>query len=191
MAFRLRSTIMQLATPDHMRGRVSSINGLFVGSSMRSAHSMQAHGACWDSSPQSSLAGSFRSASAVTAWRAPKLRRLHFNQMKQPIPDTKNRPEPGFPALVESGGLNPDLLLQVFPTLLLVDRAFGGQARFQPVKPISSPESTRSRIPRIHAAGVLSILRSACGSGRGCAVPAVLGLARRTLGRRRRRALLP
>ena len=29
----LRSTIMQLSTPDDMRGRVSSINGIFVGSS--------------------------------------------------------------------------------------------------------------------------------------------------------------
>lgn len=29
----LRSTILQLTTPDHMRGRVSSINGLFIGSS--------------------------------------------------------------------------------------------------------------------------------------------------------------
>ncbi len=29
----LRSTILQLATPDEMRGRVSSINGLFIGSS--------------------------------------------------------------------------------------------------------------------------------------------------------------
>ena len=29
----LRSTILQLATPDHMRGRVSAINGIFIGSS--------------------------------------------------------------------------------------------------------------------------------------------------------------
>ena len=29
----LRSTIMQLVTPDEMRGRVSSINGIFVSSS--------------------------------------------------------------------------------------------------------------------------------------------------------------
>src|SRR3546814_19841893 len=29
----LRPTILQLATPDAMRGRVSSINGLFIGSS--------------------------------------------------------------------------------------------------------------------------------------------------------------
>ncbi|MCM2336578.1 MAG: MFS transporter [Pseudomonas sp.] len=29
----LRSTILQLATPDHLRGRVSSINGIFIGSS--------------------------------------------------------------------------------------------------------------------------------------------------------------
>jgi hypothetical protein len=29
----LRTTILQLATPDDMRGRVSSINGIFIGSS--------------------------------------------------------------------------------------------------------------------------------------------------------------
>ena len=29
----MRSTIMQLVTPDDMRGRVSSINGIFIGSS--------------------------------------------------------------------------------------------------------------------------------------------------------------
>jgi len=29
----VRSTIVQLATPDHMRGRVASINGIFIGSS--------------------------------------------------------------------------------------------------------------------------------------------------------------
>ena len=29
----LRTTIMQLATPDSMRGRVSAINGIFIGSS--------------------------------------------------------------------------------------------------------------------------------------------------------------
>jgi hypothetical protein len=29
----LRSTILQLATPDAMRGRVSAINGIFIGSS--------------------------------------------------------------------------------------------------------------------------------------------------------------
>lgn len=29
----MRQTIMQLATPDHMRGRVSAINGIFIGSS--------------------------------------------------------------------------------------------------------------------------------------------------------------
>ena len=29
----IRSTILQLATPDHLRGRVASVNGLFIGSS--------------------------------------------------------------------------------------------------------------------------------------------------------------
>ena len=29
----IRSTIVQLATPDEMRGRVASINGIFIGSS--------------------------------------------------------------------------------------------------------------------------------------------------------------
>jgi MFS family permease len=29
----IRSTILQLLTPDHMRGRVSAVNGIFIGSS--------------------------------------------------------------------------------------------------------------------------------------------------------------
>jgi hypothetical protein len=29
----LRNAIMQLITPDHMRGRVAAINGIFIGSS--------------------------------------------------------------------------------------------------------------------------------------------------------------
>ena len=33
MSVVLRSTILQLATPDAMRGRVSAINGIFIGSS--------------------------------------------------------------------------------------------------------------------------------------------------------------
>jgi MFS family permease len=33
MSVVLRTTIFQLVTPDHMRGRVSAINGIFIGSS--------------------------------------------------------------------------------------------------------------------------------------------------------------
>jgi hypothetical protein len=29
----IRGSIMQLTTPDHMRGRISAINGIFIGSS--------------------------------------------------------------------------------------------------------------------------------------------------------------
>ena len=29
----IRQTILQLKTPDHMRGRVSSVNSIFIGSS--------------------------------------------------------------------------------------------------------------------------------------------------------------
>jgi len=79
-----RSTIMQLATPDHMRGRVSSINGLFVGSSNEiGAFYAGSMARLLGLVPAVVLGGCVTmGVAAVTAWRAPRLRRLHFSQLK-------------------------------------------------------------------------------------------------------------
>ena len=80
----LRSTIMQLSTPDEMRGRVSSISGIFVGSSNEL-------GAFWSGSMArllglvpSVVLGGFMTLAVVatTAQRAPKLRRLDLRDLR-------------------------------------------------------------------------------------------------------------
>jgi MFS family permease len=80
----LRSTILQLATPDHLRGRVSSINGIFIGSSNEL-------GAFYSGSMARVLGlipavvlGGFVTLGVVgiTAWKAPKLRRLDLKELQ-------------------------------------------------------------------------------------------------------------
>lgn len=89
-----RSTIMQLATPDHMRGRVSSINGLFVGSSNEiGAFYAGSMARLLGLMPAVVLGGCVTmGVAAATAWRAPKLRRLHFSDLRaKPLEsETKN-----------------------------------------------------------------------------------------------------
>ena len=79
----LRSTILQLATPDHMRGRVSSINGIFIGSSNELG--------AFESGVAARLLGLVPSVVfggcmtlgvvAATARLAPKLRRLDLRDL--------------------------------------------------------------------------------------------------------------
>lgn len=80
----LRSTILQLATPDEMRGRVSSINGIFIGSSNEL-------GAFWSGAmarvmglvPSVVFGGIMTlGVVAATAWRAPRLRRLNLDELR-------------------------------------------------------------------------------------------------------------
>jgi MFS family permease len=80
----MRSTILQLATPDEMRGRVSSINGIFIGSSNEL-------GAFYDGSmarliglvPAVVVGGCVTlGVVTVTALRAPKLRRLDLRDLQ-------------------------------------------------------------------------------------------------------------
>ncbi|TWT23838.1 MFS transporter [Luteimonas marina] len=80
----VRSTIMQLATPDDMRGRVSSINGLFVGSSNEiGAFYAGSMARLLGLVPAVVLGGCVTmGVAAVTAWRAPRLRRLCFSELK-------------------------------------------------------------------------------------------------------------
>ena len=80
----LRSTILQLATPDQMRGRVSAINGLFIGSSNELG--------AFESGIAARLMGLVPSVVfgggmtllvvATTSALAPKLRRLELQQLE-------------------------------------------------------------------------------------------------------------
>jgi MFS family permease len=79
----MRTTIMQLATPDEMRGRVSSINGIFIGSSNELG--------AFESGVAASLLGLIPSVIfggtmtlavvAMTAYLAPKLRKLDLQKL--------------------------------------------------------------------------------------------------------------
>lgn len=80
----VRSTILQLATPDHMRGRVASINGIFIGSSNELG--------AFESGVAARLLGLVPSVIfggcmtlgvvAATAKLAPKLRRLDLRDLQ-------------------------------------------------------------------------------------------------------------
>ncbi|HEY9540109.1 MAG TPA: MFS transporter [Luteimonas sp.] len=80
----LRTTILQLATPDAMRGRVSSINGLFIGSSNElGAFYAGSMARLLGLVPAVVLGGCVTlGVVGVTSWRAPKLRRLDLRELQ-------------------------------------------------------------------------------------------------------------
>lgn len=79
----LRSTILQLATPDHMRGRVSSINGIFIGSSNELGAFESGVAARLLGLVPSVIFGGCMTLAVVgiTARLAPKLRRLDLREL--------------------------------------------------------------------------------------------------------------
>ena len=79
----LRSTVLQLATPDEMRGRVSSVNGLFISSSNELGAFYAGSMARLLGMVTSVALGGFVTIGivAVTAWKAPKLRRLDLRDL--------------------------------------------------------------------------------------------------------------
>ncbi|HOY69628.1 MAG TPA: MFS transporter [Methylotenera sp.] len=79
----MRQTIMQLATPDHMRGRVSAINGIFIGSSNELGAFESGVAAKLMGLVPSVIFGGLMTLGvvAVTAKIAPKLRALELNQL--------------------------------------------------------------------------------------------------------------
>ena len=80
----VRSTILQLATPDAMRGRVSSINGIFIGSSNElGAFYAGSMARLLGLVPAVVLGGCVTMAvAAVTARRAPRLRSLDLRELQ-------------------------------------------------------------------------------------------------------------
>lgn len=80
----LRSTILQLATPDHMRGRVSSINGIFIGSSNELGAFYGGTMARLLGLVPAVVLGGFITLSVVgiTTWKSPKLRKLDLKDLQ-------------------------------------------------------------------------------------------------------------
>lgn len=74
----IRSTLMQLLTPNHMRGRISSVNSMFIISSNEIGAFRAGSMAAALGLVPSIIAGGIATlvVVGVTAWRAPKLRRL-------------------------------------------------------------------------------------------------------------------
>lgn len=79
----LRQTIMQLAAPDHMRGRVSAINGIFIGSSNELGAFESGTTARLMGLIPSVIFGGVMTLSVVgiTSKLAPKLRKLQLHQL--------------------------------------------------------------------------------------------------------------
>jgi MFS family permease len=79
----MRNTIMQLATPDAMRGRVSAINGIFIGSSNELGAFESGLAARLMGLVPSVIFGGIMTLAVVatTAHLAPKLRKLHLQQL--------------------------------------------------------------------------------------------------------------
>jgi MFS family permease len=79
----LRSTILQLATPDEMRGRVSSINGIFIGSSNELGAFYAGSMARLLGLVPAVVLGGFVTLGVVatTARLAPRLRRLDLREL--------------------------------------------------------------------------------------------------------------
>ena len=80
----LRSTILQLSTPDEMRGRVSSINGIFIGSSNELGAFESGLAAKLMGLVPSVIFGGCMTLAVVgaTAKLAPKLRRLDLRDLQ-------------------------------------------------------------------------------------------------------------
>ena len=80
----LRSTILQLSTPDEMRGRVSSVNSLFISSSNELGAFYAGSMARLLGLVPAVVVGGFVTMGVVgiTAWKAPKLRTLDLRDLQ-------------------------------------------------------------------------------------------------------------
>ncbi|MFT4062370.1 MAG: MFS transporter [Edaphocola sp.] len=77
----IRSTVLQLVTPDHMRGRVSSVNTMFISSSNELGDFESGVMANWLGTVQAIVVGGCLTLAvvAVTLWRAKDLRNFSFD----------------------------------------------------------------------------------------------------------------
>ncbi|RYG12591.1 MAG: MFS transporter [Burkholderiales bacterium] len=80
----VRSTILQLATPDEMRGRVSSINGIFISSSNELGAFYAGTMARLLGLVPAVIVGGFAilAVAGMTSWKAPRLRTLDLRELQ-------------------------------------------------------------------------------------------------------------
>ncbi|MCU1122230.1 MFS transporter [Stenotrophomonas maltophilia] len=80
----IRSTILQLATPEEMRGRVSSINGIFISSSNELGAFYAGTMAKLLGLVPAVVLGGFAvlSVAGITAWKNPTLRKLNLRDLQ-------------------------------------------------------------------------------------------------------------
>ena len=74
----VRMTLVQLATPDEMRGRVNAVNMLFIGSSNELGEFRAGSMAAWFGAVPAAIIGSVGTLAVVGAWMKifPTLRRV-------------------------------------------------------------------------------------------------------------------
>jgi len=94
----VRQTVMQLATPDAMRGRVTSVHMLFVGASNELGDFRAGVMAAWIGAVPAVLFGGISTLAVVAlwAWRFPALRRI--NRLAEVTPRAGDPPPSGTPA---------------------------------------------------------------------------------------------
>lgn len=66
----IRSTLVQFATPDHMRGRVNAVNMLFIGSSNELGEFRAGTSAAWMGTVPAAVVGSLCTLAVVGGWMA-------------------------------------------------------------------------------------------------------------------------
>jgi len=91
----VRSTLVQIATPPEMRGRVSAVNLLFVGASNQLGEFESGITAQWFGTVASVIYGGIGTLVVVAlwAWMFPELRRVEQLTMPQPVMPDRANPE--------------------------------------------------------------------------------------------------
>jgi len=89
----IRHTLVQLLTPDQMRGRVSAVNSIFIGASNELGGFESGLVASWFGAVVSVVIGGIGTILVVvtTALAAPKLRRLQSLRHIEALEEEKNR----------------------------------------------------------------------------------------------------
>lgn len=79
----IRGTAVQLTSPDHMRGRISAVNSIFIGSSNELGEFESGVAARWLGTVPAALLGGIACMLivSVVAWRCPRLRQMNLDNL--------------------------------------------------------------------------------------------------------------